>query len=93
MSYIIMKGWLKLKRLYQIFMAICIYAALISTAGAEINLLDVHIEKLQDRINIVFVGDAAITDYDSVTLTEPPAIVIDIPKTICTPKEISVSSE
>lgn len=73
-------------------MTICIYSALISTVKAEINLLDVHVERLQDRVNIVFVGDAAITNYDSVVLTEPPAIVIDLPKTICTPKEISVSS-
>ncbi|MDI6780559.1 MAG: AMIN domain-containing protein [bacterium] len=81
-----------MKRLYQVFMAICIYAALLSTVKAEVNLLDVQVERLQDKVNIVFVGDAAITEYDAVVLTEPPAIVIDLPKTICTPKEISVSS-
>ncbi|MFH1860135.1 MAG: AMIN domain-containing protein [bacterium] len=81
-----------MKRLYQGFVAICIYSALISTVKAEVNLLDVQVERLQDRVNIVFVGDAVMTNYDSVILTEPPAIVIDLPKTICTPKEISVSS-
>ncbi len=81
-----------MKRLYQVFMAICIYAVLISTVKAEVNLLDVQVERLQDKVNIVFVGDAAITDYDSVVLTEPPSIVIDLPKTSCTPKEIPVSS-
>ncbi|MEK7813861.1 MAG: AMIN domain-containing protein, partial [Candidatus Desantisbacteria bacterium] len=81
-----------MKRLYQVFVTICIYAALISTVKAEVNLLDVQVERLQDKVNIVFVGDAAITNYDSVVLTEPPAIVIDLPKTVCTPKEISVAS-
>jgi type IV pilus assembly protein PilQ len=73
-------------------MVICIYVALISTAVAEINLLDVQIERLQDKVNIVFVGDTDIKEYDSTVVSEPPEIVIDLPKTTCSPKEIAVSS-
>ncbi|MFH1898135.1 MAG: AMIN domain-containing protein [Candidatus Desantisbacteria bacterium] len=80
-----------MKRLY--LMTVFIYvASLSSIVYAETNLLDVQVERLQDRVSIVFVGDAAITNYDSVVLTDPPTIVIDLPKTTCTPKEIPVSS-
>ncbi|MBI4753029.1 AMIN domain-containing protein [Candidatus Desantisbacteria bacterium] len=80
-----------MKKLY--LMTVFIYVAMLSSiVYAETNLLDVQVEKLQDRVSIVFVGDAAITNYDSVVLTDPPAIVIDLPKTTCTPKEIPVSS-
>lgn len=80
-----------MKKLY--LMTVFIYVAMLSSiVYAETNLLDVQVEKLQDRVSIVFVGDTAITNYDSVALTDPPTIVIDMPKTTCTPKEIPVSS-